>query len=126
MIRTSIALGCITLGAFLGMLLAPDAKADPTVEQDASFYKALTDLGMPIYYPTSLRQQGIDVCNLLDNGVPDSDVISQLEALGYPTYDDAVVVYASAIGAYCPWNNPRPASSSRMDRQADSSPVVAR
>ena len=88
----------------LAMANAPPAQAD--TQQDYTFYSTLTDLGFDMWNPPAMRVQGWQTCNDLAVGHNWRFTMTKLMNIGYDL-DEASMIFAAAVTAYCPWEDPR-------------------
>jgi hypothetical protein len=90
------------MGASAAMVLAAPAHAD-TAGDDASFLRTLDQLGITYQSPASVISSGRGVCQLLDAGQSQKDIVKQLrdENPGF-TLNSAKNFTVAAATAYCP------------------------
>jgi uncharacterized protein DUF732 len=79
------------------------AYADPASDNDADFLAQLRAAGLTYQDPAAAISAAKDVCALVDNGTPDTDIVNnlQLRNPGF-TGKGAVEFTALAAGEYCP------------------------
>src|SRR5882757_1739582 len=85
------------------MATAAPAYADPASDHDADFLKQLTAAGVTYQDPAAAIAVAKDVCELVDKGTPDTDIVKNLQ-LRNPSFkgDGAVEFTTIAAGEYCP------------------------
>ncbi|BBU23289.1 Conserved exported protein of uncharacterised function [Mycobacterium xenopi] len=90
------------IGAIAAMLLAAPAHADPAGD-DANFLHSLDRLGITYQSPDSVIASGRAVCQLLDDGKSQKDIVQQLRQAnpGF-TLNSAKNFTVAAATAYCP------------------------
>src|SRR5579875_4067593 len=92
----------IMIGTITAMLLATSAHADPAGD-DANFLRSLDRLGITYQSPDSVIASGRAVCQLLDEGKTQKDIVQQLRQAnpGF-TLNSAKNFAVVAATAYCP------------------------
>lgn len=97
--------------AFLltGLPLAAPAMADPGVysDQDATFYRSLANPNvdggaLTVSNPGLVREQGLEICQKLRNGMRGIDAVRQLMVEGPYPFNSASRIAVAAHIAYCP------------------------
>ena len=61
------------------MATAAPAYADPASDKDADFLKQLTAAGLTYQDPDAAIAVAKDVCDLVDKGTPDTDIVKNLQ-----------------------------------------------
>ncbi|MFZ3345602.1 MAG: DUF732 domain-containing protein [Mycobacterium sp.] len=88
--------------AFMTAVAAP-AYADPPSDNDAKFLQELSDAGLTYQDPAVAITVAKDVCDLVDKGTPDTDIVKNLQ-LRNPSFSGTgaakFTMYAAA--SYCP------------------------
>lgn len=99
-LRTALA----TLGIGLALGVSPMAHADPQTTQDADqiFFTGLMMLGMDVSDPPLAKQQGLQICGLLNQGVPSDTILTSLMSTTGYTLSEASALSTVAKFAYCP------------------------
>jgi hypothetical protein len=90
-----------TVTAMIGM--AAPVYADPQSDADADFLSQLKQAGLTYQDPAAAISAAKDVCELVDKGTPDTDIVNnlQLRNPGF-TGNGAAEFTALAAGEYCP------------------------
>jgi hypothetical protein len=85
------------------MATAAPAYADPASDKDADFLKQLTAAGLTYHDPDAAIAVAKDVCDLVDKGTPDTDIVKNLQ-LRNPQFTGtgAAKFTLIAAGEYCP------------------------
>jgi hypothetical protein len=85
------------------MATAAPAYADPASDKDADFLKQLTAAGLTYQDPDATIAVAKDVCDLVDKGTPDTDIVKNLQ-LRNPQFTGtgAAKFTLIAAGEYCP------------------------
>jgi Protein of unknown function (DUF732) len=88
--------------AVMGTIATP-AYADPASDKDADFLKQLTVAGLTYQDPAVAITVAKDVCDLVDKGTPDTDIVKNLQ-LRNPQFTGtgAAKFTLIAAGEYCP------------------------
>jgi len=85
------------------MTIATPANADPASNNDADFLKQLTDAGISFHDPAAAIAVAKDVCDLVNKGTPDTDIVQNLQ-LRNPSFTGvgAAEFTTLAAASYCP------------------------
>ena len=85
------------------MATTAPAYADPASDNDADFLKQLTAAGVTYQDPAAAIAVAKDVCELVDKGTPDTDIVKNLQ-LRNPSFTGhgAAEFTTIAAGEYCP------------------------
>jgi hypothetical protein len=83
--------------------MAAPAHADPALDNDAQFLKELKAAGLTFQDPAAAIAVAKNVCDLVDKGTPDKDIVNnlQLHNPGF-TGNGAAKFTTLAAGSYCP------------------------
>jgi hypothetical protein len=83
--------------------MAPPAYADPQSDRDADFLSQLKQAGLTYQDPAAAISAAKDVCELVDKGTPDTEIVNnlQLRNPGF-TGNGAAEFTTLAAGEYCP------------------------
>ena len=95
----------------IGLVATPVAGAEPAgySAQDNDFFRLLADpdddgFMIRVTNPALIREQGLLVCQRIDNGWSSLDAAQQLQAEGPYSWRAANFISSSAMVAYCPQN----------------------
>jgi Protein of unknown function (DUF732) len=108
--------GVIVVASFAAVIaVAAPAQADPS--PDANFLSALKNAGITFQTPGVAIGVGKSECKLMDEGMPETEVIKDLEDSNPAFKGDSPVAFTTiAVNAYCPQHagelTPQPSSSS--------------
>jgi hypothetical protein len=83
--------------------MAAPAYADPASDNDADFLAQLRAAGLTYQDPAAAISAAKDVCDLVDKGTPDTDIVNNLQ-LRNPGFrgNGAAEFTTLAAGEYCP------------------------
>lgn len=113
--RIRVAIVC----SAVSIAVAGPAHADP--DPDARFLRGLSNAGITYHNGPDAMAIGRRVCELMDNGAPEADVINAMTQQNAGFSDDAARKFAKVAEAvYCPTHlggapNPPPAWSPPID-----------
>ena len=100
--RLLILMGIAIMSTVAGPAYA-DPPSDPPSDNDAKFLKQLTDAGLTYRDPATAITVAKDVCDLVDKGTPDTDIVKNLQDQN-PSFSGTgaakFTMYAAA--SYCP------------------------
>jgi Protein of unknown function (DUF732) len=90
-----------SVAAMIGM--AAPAYADPQSDADADFLSQLRAAGLTYHDPAAAIAAAKDVCELVDKGTPDTEIVNNLQ-LRNPGFrgNGAAEFTTIAAGEYCP------------------------
>jgi hypothetical protein len=90
-----------------GVCLPIPAYSGPLGGQDSQFLRLLTnpdqDYPMVIWNFPLVKAQGVQACQLQDQGADALTALHQLEAQGGYSFEAANSIVSSAMVVYCPW-----------------------
>jgi hypothetical protein len=91
------------LGVAVMSTVAAPAYADPPSDNDAKFLKELTAAGLTYQDPDAAIAVAKNVCDLVDKGTPDTDIVKNLQ-LHNPQFTGAGAARFTTLAAasYCP------------------------